>query len=166
MFPQAAQRSGHEGQAHPLFADASERQVHDAHRKTHHCNVNPIGQKPKLREADDQREQGCNRSKNQPVWPSRGGMREEGSRKGAAHEKHDRNRRRKRRRKVALPDLVAGLRGVSAHEGQVGMISYDAVGIDDAGDQSEGDGFPLLLLRELLCADDTAGVLSLRIFSV
>ena len=46
------------------------------------------------------------------------------------------------------------------------MISYDAVAIDDAGDQSEGDGFPLLLPRELLCADDVAGILSLRIFGV
>ena len=46
------------------------------------------------------------------------------------------------------------------------MISDDAVAIDEACDQSERDGFPLLLPRELLSAGDVAGVLSLRIFSV
>ena len=45
--------------------------------------------KIQLREPDDQGQRSCDHSKNQPLYPTHPGMREQGSGEGPAHEEYD-----------------------------------------------------------------------------
>src|ERR1700683_5513800 len=94
MRPDAAQRSGHESEAHRLRADARERAVHDSHRDADDRDAEPDGQEAEIFQADDLGQRSCDDAKYGPARKAPRGLHEQGSRKRSDNEHQDRQRRK------------------------------------------------------------------------
>ena len=145
MRTEAAQRSGHEPDAHRLRADAGERAVHDSHGEARSRRWRRRRRAGRARSG--RRSPRARRRPRHAPLAARGVRRipRAASRRRSQHEKQDRKRRKRGGAKRALRRLISGLSGVPAHEGYVDAEGDDFVGVDEAGDRGEARGQPFFV---------------------